>query len=138
MTVETTTDHATLDAIVADLDAHSGEWVALPFDEKVAMLERLRPRIMAEADAMVRETQRAKGIDPSTVWGAEDWLSGPWAFLQGVTSLLTTLHRRAEGRAARRHEEDPRAPWWPDRRRASSRRLRRTRCCSPATAPRSG
>ena len=97
MTVETTTDHATLDAIVADLNAHAGEWVALPFPEKVAMLERLRPRILAEADAMVRETQRAKGIDPSTSWGAEDWMSGPWAFLQGVTALLTTLHRVQKG-----------------------------------------
>jgi acyl-CoA reductase-like NAD-dependent aldehyde dehydrogenase len=97
MTVETTTDHATLDAIVADLNSHAGEWVALPLAEKVAMLERLRPRIMAEADAMVRETQRAKGIDASTSWGAEDWLTGPWAFLQGVTALLTTLNRVQKG-----------------------------------------
>ena len=97
MTVETTTDHATLDAIVADLNKHAGEWVALPFPEKVAMLERLRPRILAEADALVRETQRAKGIDPSTSWGAEDWITGPWAFLQGVTALLTTLHRVQKG-----------------------------------------
>jgi acyl-CoA reductase-like NAD-dependent aldehyde dehydrogenase len=97
MTVETTTDHATLDAIVADLNEHAGEWVALPFPEKVALLERLRPRILAEADAMVRETQRAKGIDPSTSWGAEDWITGPWAFLQGVTALLTTLHRVQKG-----------------------------------------
>jgi acyl-CoA reductase-like NAD-dependent aldehyde dehydrogenase len=97
MTVETTTDHATLDAIVADLNAHAGEWVALPFDEKVALLERLRPRIMAEADAMVRETQRAKGIDASSSWGAEDWITGPWAFLQGTTALLTTLHRVQKG-----------------------------------------
>jgi acyl-CoA reductase-like NAD-dependent aldehyde dehydrogenase len=97
MTVETSTDHATLDAIVADLNAHAGEWVALPLAEKVAMLERLRPRIMAEADAMVRETQKAKGIDASTLWGAEDWLTGPWAFLQGVTALLTTLNRVQKG-----------------------------------------
>jgi acyl-CoA reductase-like NAD-dependent aldehyde dehydrogenase len=97
MTVESTTDHATLDAIVADLNAHAAEWVQLPFPEKVAMLERLRPRIMSEADAMVRETQRAKGIDASTVWGAEDWITGPWAFLQGVTSLLTTLRRVQKG-----------------------------------------
>ena len=97
MTVDTTTDHAALDAPVADLRAHAGEWVALPFAEKVALLDRVRPRIMAEADAMVAETQRAKGIDPATSWGAEDWLTGPWAFLQGVTSLLTTLRRVEKG-----------------------------------------
>lgn len=97
MTVDATTDRPALDATVADLHAHAGEWVALPFAEKVALLDRVRPRIMAEADAMVAETQRAKGIDPATSWGAEDWLTGPWAFLQGVTSLLTTLRRVEKG-----------------------------------------
>ena len=97
MTVETVTDHAALDATVADLNAHAADWVALPLDEKVAMLERLRPRVMAEAEPMVAETQRAKGIDPSTTWGAEDWITGPWAFLQGITALLTTLRRVQAG-----------------------------------------
>src|SRR4029078_1098981 len=97
VSVETTTDHPTLDAIVAGLQAHSAEWVSLALSEKVAMLDRLRPRIMAEADAMVRETQRAKGIDPATVWGAEDWITGPWPLLQGATALLPTLRRVEKG-----------------------------------------
>ena len=97
MTVETTTDNAALDATVADLSEHAAQWVALPFAEKVALLDRLRPRVMDEAAAMVAETQRAKGIDPSSTWAAEDWVTGPWAFLQGITSLLTTLHRVEKG-----------------------------------------
>ncbi len=97
MSVDATIDHAALDATVADLRAHAGEWTALALAEKVALLDRVRPRVMAEAPAMVAETQRAKGIDPDTTWGAEDWLSGPWAFLQGVTSLLTTLRRVERG-----------------------------------------
>ena len=137
MSVETTTDHPTLDAIVAGLQAHSAEWVSLALSEKVAMLDRLRPRIMAEADAMVRETQRAKGIDPATVWGAEDWITGPWAFLQGVTALLTTLRRVEKGELP---VETSRT-----RTRAggqtvveSSRPPRPTPSFCPATAPRSG
>jgi len=97
MTIETTTDHAALDEIVDGLGAHAGEWVALPFAEKLELLDRLRPRVMAEADAMVADTQRAKGIDPSTTWAAEDWVTGPWAFLQGITSMLTALRRVQKG-----------------------------------------
>ena len=97
MSVDTSLDTAPLDAVVEELRANAGAWVALPLAEKIALLEGLRPRIMAESEAMVAETQRQKGIDPSSLWGAEDWLSGPWAFLQGVGSLLTTLHRVQAG-----------------------------------------
>jgi hypothetical protein len=99
MTVQSSPDTAALDETVADLRSNAEAWVALPLGEKIALLEGMRPRILAESEAMVAETQRQKGIDPSSSWGAEDWLSGPWAFLQGVTSLLTTLHRIDDGKA---------------------------------------
>lgn len=97
MTVDAGPDTAALDAVVAELRASAGSWAELPLDRKIALLEGLRPRIMAEAEAMVAETQHQKGLDPESPWGAEDWLSGPWAFLQGVGSLLTTLHRVRDG-----------------------------------------
>ena len=97
MTVDTGLDTGALDAVVGELRANAGAWVELPLAEKVALLERLRPRIMAESEALVAETQRQKGIDPASPWGAEDWLSGPWAFLQGVGALLTALHRVENG-----------------------------------------
>jgi hypothetical protein len=99
MTADTAVDHAALDRAVADLRAGSSEWAGLALAEKIGLLDRLKPRVMAEAEGMVAATQRAKGIDPSSLWAAEDWLSGPWAFLQGVTSLLTTLRRVQNGDA---------------------------------------
>ena len=97
MTESATFDAALLDDAVADLRANADAWVAVPLVEKIALLDALRPRILAEAEAMVAETQRHKGIEPGTPWAAEDWLSGPWAFLQSVTSLLTTLTRVQQG-----------------------------------------
>lgn len=99
MAADTAVDQAALDRAVADLRASASEWAGLALAEKIAMLDRLKPRVMAEAEGMVAATQRAKGIDPSSPWAAEDWLSGPWAFLQGVTSLLTTLRRVQDGHA---------------------------------------
>ncbi|HET7902372.1 MAG TPA: aldehyde dehydrogenase family protein [Candidatus Nanopelagicales bacterium] len=97
MSVDSDLDTASLDATVETLRAAAPAWAALPLAEKIAMLDRLRPRILAESDDMVAAIQRAKGIDPSTVWGAEDWLSMQWAFLQGVNSLLLTLRRIEKG-----------------------------------------
>ena len=51
------------------------------------------PRRSAWRDTAARH----KGVDPASGWVADDWLSGPWAFLQGVTSLLTMLHRVHKG-----------------------------------------
>ncbi len=97
MTVDATLDRATLDADVAVLRENACAWVDLPLVEKVAMLERVGPRVLEVADEMVAETRHAKGIDPDSIWASEDWLTGPWAFLQGVTALLTTLHRVQKG-----------------------------------------
>ena len=99
MSVDSDLDTTALDATVATLRENAPRWERLPLAEKIAMLDRLRPRILAESEEMVAAIQRAKGIDPSTVWGAEDWLSMQWAFLQGVNSLLLTLRRIEKGEA---------------------------------------
>lgn len=97
MSVDSDLDTAALDSIVETLGESQPAWAALPLSEKIGMLDRLRPRILAESDEMIAAIQRAKGIDPSSTWGAEDWLSMQWAFLQGVNSLLLTLRRIEKG-----------------------------------------
>jgi hypothetical protein len=97
MSVDAQLDTAALDSTVATLRESAPAWAALPLAQKIEMLDRLRPRILDESEDMVAAIQRAKGIDPSTTWGAEDWLSMQWAFLQGVNSLLLTLRRVQKG-----------------------------------------
>jgi len=92
---ESTTEHC--DAAVAATRLGTQSWAAVTLGERIDLLERLRPRIMAEAEEMVAHTQRAKGIDAHEAWASEDWLSGPWAFMQGVVGLLTTLRRVQRG-----------------------------------------
>ena len=66
MSVDAQLDTAALDSTVATLRENAPAWAALPLAEKIAMLDRLRPRILDESEDMVAAIQRAKGIDPST------------------------------------------------------------------------
>lgn len=98
MTAEATSlNTAALDKAVEDLHAHKDEWVALPLKDKVAMLEALPPRILALADDMVAAAGKAKGYPAGSSWYADDWLSGIWAFIQGVQSHALVLERVLKG-----------------------------------------
>lgn len=97
MTADTALDTAALDAELTVLHEAAPTWVALPLAEKIALLEGLKPRVLAEASGMVEAAVRAKGYDPTSSWRAEEWITNPWAFLQGINALLTVLRRVAAG-----------------------------------------
>ena len=139
MTVDATIDHATLDATVADLRAHAGEWTALAFAAR-----RWRCWTGCARGCWPRprrwwpRRQRAKGIDPATPWGAEDWLAGPVGVPAGRHQPADDA---APGRARRAAGADVGGPAAPPTARPWSRSSPPpppTRCCSTATAPRSG
>ncbi|MFF3734837.1 aldehyde dehydrogenase family protein [Streptomyces sp. NPDC002476] len=87
-----------MDEAVHALRRHARSWAATPLEERIALLERLVPRILGVASDMVAVAARAKGYAPDSPWAAEDWAGGPWALLQGVNSRLEVLRRIAKGR----------------------------------------
>jgi acyl-CoA reductase-like NAD-dependent aldehyde dehydrogenase len=97
MTVEYTLDTAALDQAVADLRAGQPTWAALPLADKISLLDGLRPKILLEAESMVAEAARHKGLPMGSPYSAEDWAGVPWALLQGVRTLLLTLRRVEAG-----------------------------------------
>ncbi len=98
MTAETTAlDTAALDQALEDLHAGAPSWVALPLKEKVALLEALPQRVLDLAPAMVAAAGKAKDIAPGSSWVAEDWLTGIWAFIQGIQSHAVVLNRVLAG-----------------------------------------
>ncbi|MDI3418147.1 aldehyde dehydrogenase family protein [Streptomyces luteolus] len=90
-------DLAPLDQAVADLRAHAASWTATALPERIALLERMLPRIAAEAPGMVADAAHAKGYDADSPWAAEDWTTAPWALAQGVRAYLHVLRRLAAG-----------------------------------------
>ncbi|MFE1347568.1 aldehyde dehydrogenase family protein [Streptomyces sp. NPDC058757] len=91
-------DTDALDRAVADLRAGRDGWAATPLAERIALLERMLPRITAGAAEMAAAGARAKGYGPDSPVAAEDWIGAPWAMTQNVGALLHVLRRIAAGR----------------------------------------
>jgi len=68
-----------LDRAVQDLLSGAARWTATPLDERIALLERLMPCVLVEADPMVAAASAAKGYPADSPWAGEDWANGPWA-----------------------------------------------------------
>ncbi|MFI0829340.1 aldehyde dehydrogenase family protein [Streptomyces roseolus] len=91
-------DTDALDRAVADLRAGRDSWAATPLAERIALLERMLPRITARAADMAEAGAREKGYGPDSPVAAEDWIGAPWAMTQNVGALLHVLRRLAAGR----------------------------------------
>ena len=76
MTTQALLDTTALDKALDELHAGAPSWVALPLEEKVALLDGLPPKILDLGSQMVAAAARAKGIAPASSWVAEDWLTG--------------------------------------------------------------
>ncbi|WP_335938995.1 aldehyde dehydrogenase family protein [Streptomyces sp. PTD5-9] len=87
-----------MDEAVHALRRNAPSWTATPLEERIALLERLVPRVLGVASDMVAMAARAKGYAPDSSWAAEDWAGGPWALLQGINARLEVLRRIAKGR----------------------------------------
>ena len=94
----TANDTAALDRAVVEVRQQASSWTATPLPERVSLLERMLPRILANADALVTSAADAKGYDADSTWSAEDWIAGPWALVQNTTALLHVLRRIAAGK----------------------------------------
>jgi len=84
-----------LDQAVQDLGQGAARWSATPLAERIALLDRLMPRVLAQAGPMVAAASAAKGYPADSPWTAEDWASGQWAIAQGSGSPTAGQPRAA-------------------------------------------
>lgn len=90
---------AALDGALATLDAHRGEWAALPIGERRELLADLRRRFLALAPRWVETTRRLEGIaEAPEPFAGEEWLAGPYPVLRNIRLLEAALADLAEGR----------------------------------------
>ncbi|MEU9992506.1 aldehyde dehydrogenase family protein [Streptomyces sp. NPDC048045] len=90
-------DTASLDRAVMKLRKSAGSWSATPLTGRIALLERLLPRVATGAAELAAVGARAKGYAPDSPWAAEDWSGGPWALAQNAAAYLHVLRRIADG-----------------------------------------
>lgn len=91
-------DTEPIDRALKELGHASADWAAVDLHARIALLERMLPRITRQATEMVAVAAAVKGYDPASQWAVEDWAGGPWAMAQNVSALLVTLRRLAAGK----------------------------------------
>jgi len=97
MTATTGEHPLMLDQAIVDLRRGAATWTATSLGERIALLERLMPRVLSEAEPMVASAAVAKGYQPGSPWAAEDWANGPWAIAQNIGAYLHVLRRLQTG-----------------------------------------
>lgn len=79
------------DAALEVLDAHKDEWARTGLAERMRLLEETRDGIMAVAETWAETAAHKKRIPTGSPVEGEEWISGPYATMAGVSALLSTL-----------------------------------------------
>ena len=82
------------DALTRDLEALAAQkqaWATLPIARKVALLADVKRETAKVADRWVAAAVDAKGIPADSPLAGEEWSSGPWALLYGLSQAMHTL-----------------------------------------------
>lgn len=80
-----------LDQAVADLRINARKWARTPTQERIALLARIRDRLIEVAPAWAEEAARQKQIPAGSPLAGEEWISGPYAVMGACNQLIHTL-----------------------------------------------
>lgn len=89
--VPTTGPTEAVDSALADLSAGEKNWERLTLAERRALFERVHALTTAHAQEWVTAATSVKGLDASSSLVGEEWLSGPYSFLNGLGTVAHTL-----------------------------------------------
>jgi aldehyde dehydrogenase (NAD(P)+) len=87
--------HEALARDLATLAEQKQAWATLPVRKKIELLEKVKQATVGVAERWVDAAVRAKAIPPGSPLAGEEWASGPWALLYGLTQLVTSLQQIA-------------------------------------------
>ncbi|GMQ93909.1 MAG: aldehyde dehydrogenase family protein [Acidimicrobiia bacterium] len=87
------TEH--IDTALSDLQASKDAWASLDIQTKLEMLGELRTKAGAHARRWVEAAAKAKGLSMDTPLAGEEWIAGPFAFIDAINATETTLVRIA-------------------------------------------
>ncbi|GEB95794.1 aldehyde dehydrogenase family protein [Microbacterium lacticum] len=95
----TTTEHATLDQAITQLETGARAWSLLTLGQRRALLRRVHATTAAVAEEWAYTASESKGLAPGHPLRGEEWLSGPYAALVAVDAYADTLGALAAGRS---------------------------------------
>jgi aldehyde dehydrogenase (NAD(P)+) len=86
-----------LDRDIDSLSDGSKAWAALPLIKRAALLGEVRRAMIAGAQEWAETAAAIKGLDSSSQFVGEEWMSGPYASIAGVGKLAQSVAMLAEG-----------------------------------------
>ena len=95
----TTTEHATLDQAITQLETGARAWSLLTLAQRRSLLRRVHATTAAVAEEWADTASESKGLAPGHPLRGEEWLSGPYAALVAVDAYADTLGALAAGRS---------------------------------------
>jgi acyl-CoA reductase-like NAD-dependent aldehyde dehydrogenase len=104
-----------LDRAVAAVADQKSRWPDVPIPDRVDLLRGCIAGCVAVADDMAIAGCRAKGLDPNSPAGAEEWMSGPLPVVRNLRLLVETLSEiertgRPRAAALKGGHDTPEAP----------------------------
>lgn len=89
---------AELDEGLRTLKEHAAEWANLPIQQRAGLTKELVGRADRYASRWAETAAAGKRLPPDSVWVAEEWVSGPWAFIEWCQAATETLTALANGK----------------------------------------
>jgi len=88
-------DTASLDEAIAELAEGARRWTELPVIRRAARFEETHAAIASVGRQWAETAARIKGLDPTSRYATEEWMSGPYAALAAADAYAQTLRRIA-------------------------------------------
>lgn len=90
---------AALDAVLTELGRGESAWAAAPLAKRRELLAQVHRLTGQHAQAWVEAGARIKGLPAGSPLLGEEWLSGPYALLCGLATLIESLQALEAGRS---------------------------------------
>ena len=93
-------DSLTLDNSLSHLQSNKNRWATLPITDKIDYLDQTIKRSVDFAEEWANAGTEAKGLSVNSPLSGEEWLGGPYAFLNWLQYMKNTLNALAAGKSA--------------------------------------
>ncbi len=93
-------DTQILDKGLATLQSNKERWARLPMVEKIDYLDQTIKQSVVFAEDWAMAGSKAKGLDPNSPLSGEEWIGGPYAFLNWMQYMKKTLQKLNSGKSA--------------------------------------
>ena len=93
-------DTINLDNSLTILHSNKDHWALLSISKKIDLLDQTIKRSVEFAEDWAAAGCKAKGLDPNSPLSGEEWIGGPYAFLNWMQYMKKTLQKLNSGKSA--------------------------------------